>query len=130
VNASAKVEGSADFDGVPLFLRGKFKWLQDMLSACRSAGPVSRGSESGLLLTPHAEASEIDDGYLTALEIAALRLDADSVILSPQAHRAQKRYPVSPLHSFLRWGTFAACLALGSQFEFDGQTHQPRQLPN
>ena len=44
----------------------------------RSAG----NAEPGLLLTPPAEASEEDDGYLTASEIAGLKLDADWVILS------------------------------------------------
>ena len=39
-------------------------------------------SEPGLLLTPPAQASEEDDGYLTASEIAGLKLDADWVILS------------------------------------------------
>jgi CHAT domain-containing protein len=46
------------------------------------AGQVSRTSEPGLLLTPPDEASETDDGYLTASEIAGLKLDADWVILS------------------------------------------------
>ncbi len=46
------------------------------------AGQVSGASEPGLILTPPAEASELDDGYLTASEIAGLRLDADWVILS------------------------------------------------
>jgi CHAT domain-containing protein/tetratricopeptide (TPR) repeat protein len=46
------------------------------------AGQVSRASEPGLLLTPPDKASETDDGYLTASEIAALKLDADWVILS------------------------------------------------
>jgi CHAT domain-containing protein len=46
------------------------------------AGQVSRASEPGLLLTPPEEASQTDDGYLSASEIAALKLDADWVILS------------------------------------------------
>jgi CHAT domain-containing protein/Tfp pilus assembly protein PilF len=46
------------------------------------AGQVSRGSEPGLLLTPPEKASDIDDGYLTASEVATLKLDADWVILS------------------------------------------------
>lgn len=46
------------------------------------AGQVSGNAEPGLLLTPPAEPSEEDDGYLTASEIAALKLDADWVILS------------------------------------------------
>jgi CHAT domain-containing protein len=46
------------------------------------AGQVSRASEPGLVLTPPDKASETDDGYLSASEIAALKLDADWVILS------------------------------------------------
>jgi CHAT domain-containing protein/tetratricopeptide (TPR) repeat protein len=46
------------------------------------AGQVSRTSEPGLLLTPPDKATEADDGYLTASEIATLKLDADWVILS------------------------------------------------
>jgi CHAT domain-containing protein len=46
------------------------------------AGQIAGNREPGLLLTPPAEASEEDDGYLAASEIAALKLDADWVILS------------------------------------------------
>ncbi len=46
------------------------------------SGQIEGNSEPGLLLTPPAEASEEDDGYLTASEIAGLKLDADWVILS------------------------------------------------
>jgi CHAT domain-containing protein/tetratricopeptide (TPR) repeat protein len=46
------------------------------------AGELSHVSEPGLLLTPPDQASETDDGYLSASEIATLKLDADWVILS------------------------------------------------
>jgi CHAT domain-containing protein/tetratricopeptide (TPR) repeat protein len=46
------------------------------------AGQVSRTSEPGLLLTPPVKATETDDGYLSASDIASLKLDADWVILS------------------------------------------------
>ncbi len=46
------------------------------------AGELKGTSEPGLILTPPATASKADDGYLSAGEIAALRLDADWVILS------------------------------------------------
>jgi tetratricopeptide (TPR) repeat protein/CHAT domain-containing protein len=46
------------------------------------AGELSGTSEPGLILTPPDKASEIDDGYLSASEIAALKVDADWVILS------------------------------------------------
>ena len=46
------------------------------------AGELQASSEPGLILTPPEVASEEDDGYLSASEIAALKLDADWVILS------------------------------------------------
>ena len=46
------------------------------------AGELNGTQEPGLLLTPPAEATADDDGYLSASEIAGLRLDADWVILS------------------------------------------------
>ena len=46
------------------------------------AGQMTGNSEPGLILTPPDVASDEDDGYLTASEIAALKLDADWVILS------------------------------------------------
>jgi tetratricopeptide (TPR) repeat protein/CHAT domain-containing protein len=46
------------------------------------AGQVSGNSEPGLLLTPPDKATDTDDGYLSASEIAGLKLDADWVILS------------------------------------------------
>src|SRR5262249_53119322 len=46
------------------------------------AGRFGEGTEPGLLLTPPATSTETDDGYLSASEIAALKLDADWVILS------------------------------------------------
>jgi CHAT domain-containing protein len=46
------------------------------------AGELNAGAEPGLILTPPGEASLEDDGYLSASEIAGLKLDADWVILS------------------------------------------------
>ena len=46
------------------------------------AGQVAGNAEPGLILTPPNAPSEEDDGYLTASEIAGLKLDADWVILS------------------------------------------------
>ncbi len=45
------------------------------------AGQITGNAEPGLLLTPPESPSEEDDGYLTASEIAGLKLDADWVIL-------------------------------------------------
>jgi CHAT domain-containing protein/tetratricopeptide (TPR) repeat protein len=46
------------------------------------AGQVSGNAEPGLILTPPDVVTERDDGYLSATEIAQLKLDADWVILS------------------------------------------------
>jgi CHAT domain-containing protein len=46
------------------------------------AGELDGTHEPGLILTPPATATEDDDGYLSASEIAALKLDADWVVLS------------------------------------------------
>jgi CHAT domain-containing protein len=46
------------------------------------AGELNAGAEPGLILTPPNEATPEDDGYLSASEIAGLKLDADWVILS------------------------------------------------
>jgi CHAT domain-containing protein/tetratricopeptide (TPR) repeat protein len=46
------------------------------------AGQLEGALEPGLILTPPATANDDDDGYLTASEIAGLKLDADWVILS------------------------------------------------
>jgi CHAT domain-containing protein/tetratricopeptide (TPR) repeat protein len=46
------------------------------------ADEISTGAEPGLLLTPPEVGSETDDGYLSASEVAGLKLDADWVILS------------------------------------------------
>lgn len=46
------------------------------------AGTASGGREPGLVMTPPMKATAEDDGYLSASEIAALKLDADLVILS------------------------------------------------
>jgi tetratricopeptide (TPR) repeat protein/CHAT domain-containing protein len=46
------------------------------------AGQLSGTDEPGLILTPPEKATEDNDGYLSAGEIAGLKLDADWVILS------------------------------------------------
>ena len=46
------------------------------------AGELDKDREPGLLLTPPGNATELDDGYLSASEIAALKLDADWVVLA------------------------------------------------
>jgi CHAT domain-containing protein len=46
------------------------------------AGEIESTSEPGLILTPPKEQTDLDDGYLSASEVAGLKLDADWVILS------------------------------------------------
>ena len=46
------------------------------------SGEITGGNEPGLILNPPGTATERDDGYLSASEIAGLKLDADWVILS------------------------------------------------
>lgn len=46
------------------------------------AGQLKGVSEPGLVLTPPEQANEQDDGFLTASEVAQLKLNADWVILS------------------------------------------------
>jgi tetratricopeptide (TPR) repeat protein/CHAT domain-containing protein len=46
------------------------------------AGELDKTREPGLILTPPVIASEEDDGYLSASEIANLKLDADWVVMS------------------------------------------------
>lgn len=46
------------------------------------SGDIDGNAEPGLILTPPATATVIDDGYLTTSEVANLKLDADWVILS------------------------------------------------
>ncbi|MBO0766596.1 MAG: CHAT domain-containing protein, partial [Hyphomicrobiaceae bacterium] len=50
--------------------------------AGEAAAILKAGAEPALLLTPPAQASEEDDGLLTASEVAQLKLDADWVVLS------------------------------------------------
>lgn len=46
------------------------------------AGDLQGAAEPGLVFTPPAVASDQDDGFLTASEVSAMRLDADLVVLS------------------------------------------------
>ncbi len=46
------------------------------------AGELSGVAEPGLILTPPSQGSVLDDGYLSASEVAQLKLNADWVLLS------------------------------------------------
>ena len=95
------------------------------------AGQLDPKAEPGLILTPPETASEEDDGYLTASEIAALKLDADWVILSAcntAAGGAHGRGGAVGARArvLLRAGPRAARLALGGGFGRDGEAHHGR----
>jgi CHAT domain-containing protein/tetratricopeptide (TPR) repeat protein len=76
------------------------------------AGQVSANSEPGLILTPPKAASERDDGYLSASEIAALKLDADWVILSACNTAAGGANAAEPLSGLARAFFYAGARAL------------------
>jgi CHAT domain-containing protein/tetratricopeptide (TPR) repeat protein len=76
------------------------------------AGQVSGDSEPGLLLTPPAQATETDDGYLSASEIAALKLDADWVILSACNTAAGRAEGAEALSGLARAFFYAGARAL------------------
>lgn len=59
-------------------------------------------AEPGLVLTPPAQASADDDGYLAASEVASLRLDADWVILSACNTATSDRGGIQGLGSLAR----------------------------
>ena len=59
------------------------------------AGELIGLAEPALVLTPPIEASELDDGLLTASEVAQLKLNADWVILSA-CNTAAGNKPGSP----------------------------------
>jgi CHAT domain-containing protein len=79
------------------------------------AGQVSGSTEPGLLLTPPKESSDLDDGFLTASEVAELKLDADWVVLSAcntAAGESQYAEPTSGLaRSFIYAGTRALLIS-------------------
>ena len=84
------------------------------------AGQVTGNSEPGLILTPPGVASEEDDGYLTASEIAALKLDADWVILSACNTAAGGREGAEALSGLARAFIYAQARAmLVSHWEVD-----------
>jgi CHAT domain-containing protein/Tfp pilus assembly protein PilF len=76
------------------------------------AGELSRGSEPGLVLTPPDQASDMDDGYLSASEIAALKLDADWVILSACNTAAGQAASAEALSGLARAFIYAQARAL------------------
>jgi len=76
------------------------------------AGEVSGSAEPGLVLTPPNEGTESDDGYLTASEIASLKLDADWVVLSACTTAAGAAEGAEALSGLARAFIYAGARAL------------------
>jgi CHAT domain-containing protein len=76
------------------------------------AGELSGATEPGLILTPPETASDVDDGYLSASEIAGLKLDADWVILSACNTAAGNAADAEPLSGLARAFIHAQARAL------------------
>ncbi len=76
------------------------------------AGQFKNNSEPGLILTPPSEPDETDDGYLTASEIAELKLDADWVILSACNTAAGREEDAEALSGFARAYIYAGARAV------------------
>jgi CHAT domain-containing protein len=76
------------------------------------AGQLSVASEPGLILTPPEKASEDDDSYLSASEVAGLRLDADWVILSACNTAAGEAANAEALSGLARAFIYAGARAL------------------
>jgi CHAT domain-containing protein len=76
------------------------------------AGELTSGAEPGLILTPPREATADDDGYLSASEIASLKLDADWVILSACNTAAGGSDGAEPLSGLARAFFYAGARAL------------------
>ena len=98
------------------------------------AGQVQGSAEPGLILTPPAEPSEEDDGYLTASEIAGLKLDADWVVLSAcntAAGGAQSAEALSGLARAFIYAQARALLVSHWEVEFRGhcEAHHRRHEP-
>lgn len=85
-------------------------------------GKVTKAAEPGLVLTPPATATAIDDGFLTASEVAELKLDADWVILSACNTAAGGRSGSEALSGLARAFFYAQARALVvSQWEVDSE---------
>ncbi|MGI9426192.1 MAG: CHAT domain-containing protein, partial [Hyphomicrobiaceae bacterium] len=76
------------------------------------AGDLSGLNEPALVLTPPAKASQLNDGLLTASEIATLSLDADWVVLSACNTAAGNDVGAEALSGLARAFFFAGARAL------------------
>lgn len=76
------------------------------------AGEVEGSDEPGLVLTPPGKRTQSDDGYLTATDIAALKLDADLVVLSACNTAAGEYYGAEALSGLARAFLYAGARSL------------------
>jgi CHAT domain-containing protein len=76
------------------------------------AGDLSGLAEPALVLTPPAKPTELDDGLLTASEIAGLSLDADWVVLSACNTAAGDKVGADALSGLARAFFFAGARAM------------------
>jgi CHAT domain-containing protein len=76
------------------------------------AGDLTGLAEPALVLTPPAKPSELDDGLLTASEIAGLTLDADWVVLSACNTAAGSKVGADALSGLARAFFFAGARAM------------------
>jgi CHAT domain-containing protein/tetratricopeptide (TPR) repeat protein len=76
------------------------------------AGDIEGTSEPGLILTPPKQQSDLDDGYLSASEVAALKLDADWVVLSACNTAAGSAQGAEALSGLARAFIYAGARAL------------------
>jgi len=76
------------------------------------AGDLSGLAEPALVLTPPAVPNELDDGLLTASEVAALTLDADWVVLSACNTAAGDKVGAEALSGLARAFFYAGARAL------------------
>lgn len=83
-----------------------------LLSSESSIVTGTQGAEPALLLTPPSTASEMDDGLLTASEVAQLKLDADWVVLSACNTAAGTDKDAEPMSGLARAFFYAGARAL------------------
>ncbi|MFT0877856.1 CHAT domain-containing tetratricopeptide repeat protein [Rhodopseudomonas sp. G2_2311] len=76
------------------------------------ADQVSGATDAGLILTPPPTASEEDDGFLSASEIATLRLDADWIVLSACNTAGGLKHGEEPLSGLAQAFLYAQARAL------------------
>jgi hypothetical protein len=73
---------------------------------------IEQTADPGLILTPPSQQTDTDDGYLSASEVASLKLDADWVILSACKTAAGTAQNAEALSGLARAFIYAGARAL------------------